>query len=239
MRWCALLPRPPEAATDGGRDAIAEVYFHEQNAGSGCLTQAVDFRGVKTAKPNDVYTGGTDLRKPADVEALWDAWVQARQRGVHLIIYWAPPCCSMSIASGTAKSNSSPTDGASVSGLLNVSDLSAEPIGAATSRDTDYIAPSMAAPCKGSTADKASGRCPYPSPEGEEYARGRVGQSRQGVQGNTVLTSPSGRHSLCPQVTRLASAASQRRTGSTRERCTNLPFGEAQSMFPSNPTYFG
>ena len=61
MRWCALLPRPPEAATDERRDAIAEVHFHEQNAGSGGLTQAVDFRGVKIAKPNDVYTGGTDL----------------------------------------------------------------------------------------------------------------------------------------------------------------------------------
>ena len=98
MRWCALLPRPPEPAAEGDHDAITEVHFHEQNGGSGGLTQAVDLRGVKTAKPNDVYTGGTDIRKPADVEALWDAWVQARQRGVCLIIRWAPPCGSMSRA---------------------------------------------------------------------------------------------------------------------------------------------
>ena len=77
--------------------AIVEVRFEEQNAGSGVLTQAVAFRGVRTAKPNDVYTGGTDLRNPSDVEALWESWVQARQRGVHLIIHWAPPCSFMSV----------------------------------------------------------------------------------------------------------------------------------------------
>ena len=74
------------------------MQFYEENAGSGVLTEAVAFRGVRTAEPNDVYTGGTDLRKPDDVEALWDSWVQARQRGVHLIIHWAPTCGSMSRA---------------------------------------------------------------------------------------------------------------------------------------------
>ena len=51
-----------------------------------------------TAQPNDVATGGTNLRNPDDVEALWDSWVQARQGGVHLIIHWAPPCGSLSRA---------------------------------------------------------------------------------------------------------------------------------------------
>ena len=98
MRWCALLPRPPESKGDEGFEAITEVRFDEQNAGSGVLTQAVAFRGVTAARPNDVHTGGTDLRNPADVEALWESWMQARQRGVYLIIHWAPPCSSMSKA---------------------------------------------------------------------------------------------------------------------------------------------
>ena len=70
MRWCALLPRPPESPGGEGFEAITEVRFDEQNAGSGVPTQAVAFRGVITSNPNDVYTGGTDLHNPADVEAL-------------------------------------------------------------------------------------------------------------------------------------------------------------------------
>ena len=94
MRWCALLPRPPEPS-ELPLATCTEVCVDEQNAGSGGLTLAVSLKGVMTAQPNDVYTGGTDLRNPADVEALWDSWVQARQRGVYLIIHWAPPCSSM------------------------------------------------------------------------------------------------------------------------------------------------
>ena len=97
MRWCALLPRPPEPSELPPATCI-EVRFDEQNAGSGGLTLAVSLKGVMTAQPNDVYTGGTDLHNSADVEALWDSWVHARQRGIHLIIHWAPPCSSMSRA---------------------------------------------------------------------------------------------------------------------------------------------
>lgn len=98
MRWCALLPQPPESPGGEGFDAITKVRFDELNSGSVLLTQAVAIRGVRISKPNDVYTSGTGLRNPADVEALWESWVQARQRGVHLIIHWVPPCCSMSKA---------------------------------------------------------------------------------------------------------------------------------------------
>ena len=77
MRWCALLPRPPEPS-EQPLGTCTEVRFDEQNAGSGGLTQAVSLKGVMTAKPNDIYSGRTDLRNPADVEALWDLMVHAR-----------------------------------------------------------------------------------------------------------------------------------------------------------------
>ena len=82
MRRCAFHPRPPESPGGEKFKAITEVRFEEQNAGSGVLTHAVSFRGVRTAKPNDVYPVGTDLRNPVDVEALWESCAQARRQEV-------------------------------------------------------------------------------------------------------------------------------------------------------------
>ena len=84
------VQRPPR----NQKQPAAEIFI-ELNAGSGTLTAAVVLRGINTAPPNGPRTGGTDLTNTAQVEALWNSWMELREQGYHLIIHWAPraaPC---------------------------------------------------------------------------------------------------------------------------------------------------
>ena len=74
------------------------TVFIELMAGSGTLTVAVRYAGVRTETPNEARDGGTDLLDPAQVQRLWDSWVELKRQGYHLIISFAPPCCSMTRA---------------------------------------------------------------------------------------------------------------------------------------------
>ena len=88
----------PSGEAADGQPMKGEPFFLEVFAGAGILTECMRKSGIHTAKPDEIFFGGTDFMQAEQVEALKekiDEWAKIASR---MVIHLAPPCRTFSRA---------------------------------------------------------------------------------------------------------------------------------------------
>ena len=93
LSYCARAGEPGTVPVPAGT-----VLFVEAFAGCGRLSQAMRALGIQVAEPQDLETGGLDLRKPADLRRFREQLARWARLGYTIVLHLAIPCSTFSRA---------------------------------------------------------------------------------------------------------------------------------------------